>query len=238
MTTGEIKGRAALVTGAGRGIGRAVALALAAQGARVAAVSRSLDDLEQLALAADGLVLPCPADVSSEDSVEEAFANASSQIGPITILVAAAGIARFGNTLELSNADWNEQIATNLTGMYLTNTAALRQMLSEGGGDIVNLLSVASTLALPGSAAYTASKFGALGLTRALNAEYRMRGVRVSAILPGATGTSLWDFAGSDLDRSRMMKPSDVADAVLWVLQRPASAHVDEIRIMPPEGVL
>lgn len=225
------------MTGAGRGIGREIALALASEGARVAAVSRSLNDLEQLALVSEGYVFPCAADVSQDAEVEGAFAKVRSQLGPVTILVAAAGVARFGNTLELTHEDWHEQIATNLTGMFLTNAAALKDMV-ESGGDIVNVLSMSSTIALPGSAAYTASKYGALGLTRALSAEYRSRGIRISAVLPGATGTSLWDYAGSNLDRSRMMKPEDVAEAVMWALKRPASAHVDEIRIMPPDGVL
>lgn len=237
MKPGEISGRVALVTGAGRGIGREIALALASEGARVAAVSRSLNDLEQLALVSEGYVFPCAADVSQDAEVEGAFAKVRSQLGPVTILVAAAGVARFGNTLELTHEDWHEQIATNLTGMFLTNAAALKDMV-ESGGDIVNVLSMSSTIALPGSAAYTASKYGALGLTRALSAEYRSRGIRISAVLPGATGTSLWDYAGSNLDRSRMMKPEDVAEAVMWALKRPASAHVDEIRIMPPDGVL
>lgn len=234
---GEISGRVALVTGAGRGIGREIALALASEGARVAAVSRSLNDLEQLALASEDYVFPCAADVSQDAEVDGAFAKVRSQLGPVTILVAAAGVARFGNTLDLTHEDWHEQIATNLTGMFLTNAAALKDMV-ESGGDIVNVLSMSSTIALPGSAAYTASKYGALGLTRALSAEYRSRGIRISAVLPGATGTSLWDYAGSNLDRSRMMTPQDVADAVMWALERPASAHVDEIRIMPPDGVL
>jgi len=203
----------------------------------VAAVSRSLNDLEQLALASEGYVFPCAADVSQDAEVDGAFAKVRSQLGPVTILVAAAGVARFGNTLDLTHEDWHEQIATNLTGMFLTNAAALKDLV-ESGGDIVNVLSMSSTIALPGSAAYTASKYGALGLTRALSAEYRSRGIRISAVLPGATGTSLWDYAGSNLDRSRMMKPEDVADAVMWALKRPASAHVDEIRITPPDGVL
>lgn len=238
MAAGSVSGRIAVVTGASRGIGRAIALALAAAGARVAAVSRSVEALNALASDAAGRVLPFPADVTCEREVDAAFERAAQTLGTITIHVAAAGVARFGPTLDMPTSHWQEQISTNLTGMYLTNRAAIRQMLQGGGGDIVNLLSVASDVALPGSAAYTASKYGALGLTRSLSAEFRGRGIRFTALLPGATDTGLWDEAGSDLDRARMMTAADVAEAALWAIGRPALASVDEIRIMPRDGLL
>lgn len=233
-----MRGRIAVVTGASRGIGQAVARALVREGARVMAVSRSIEKEHVDEGGGAGVLAAYRADVSDSRQVREVFQAIRSEHGLVTILVAAAGAARFGDTLEADSGDWERQIGVNLTGAYLCNVEAIRQMLEAGGGDIVNVLSVSATVALPGAAAYTASKAGALGMTRSLNAEFRARGVRISALLPGATDTELWDTAGADIERGRMMKPEDVAQAVVWTLRQPESAAVDELHLMPREGLL
>ncbi len=238
MTGRLLTGRVAVVTGAGRGIGRAAAALLASRGVRVAALARSRDLLESLAAEHPQFVNAYPADVSDPSAVDEVFRRVRDELGPVTVLVACAGTGRFGDTLAMEPQVWDRTLAVNLTGLYLCNVAAIRQMLDAGGGDIVNVLSVVAEMAAPQMAAYAASKWGALGLTRSLAAEFRSRGVRISALLPGATDTPLWDAAGSDLDRSRMMKAQDVAEAAVWCIERPESASVDVLQIMPKEGFL
>lgn len=233
-----LAGKVALVTGAGRGIGRQTALALTDAGVRVAAVSRTAADLESLAAERPGLIFPVPADVSSAPQVDHAFARAKRELGGVSVLVAAAGCAWSGDTLEMGAAEWDRQIAVNLTGLYLCDVAAIWQMLETGGGDIVNVLSIAATMAPAQWAAYTASKAGGLGLTRALHAEFCSKGIRLTAILPGATDTGIWDGQGLQVDRRRMMQPKDVAEAIVWAISRPATASVDELTLMPREGLL
>ncbi len=233
-----LTGRVAVVTGAGRGIGRAAAALLASKGVRVAAVARTREQLESLAAEHKPLVHPYPADISEPGAAGRLFDQVHQDLGPVTILIACAGTGRFGDTLLLGPEVWHQTIAVNLTGLYFCNVAAIRQMLEAGGGDIVNVLSVVADMAAPQMAAYAASKAGALGLTRSLAAEFRGRGVRITALLPGATDTPLWDTAGSDLDRSRMMKAADVAEAAVWCVERPESASVDVLQIMPKEGFL
>jgi len=129
-------------------------------------------------------------------------------------------------------------MTVNLRGTYLCCKYALKVMLAQGRGHILNVLSIASQVALPGSAAYTASKFGALGLTKVMAAEVRAQGVKVTAVIPGAVDTPLWDKSGGDLDRRKMLSPSDVAAAILSVIAQPPSIYTDEIVLMPPLGIL
>lgn len=238
MNLGEIERRIAVVTGASSGIGREIARALADTGATVAALARNRQALDRLSRSSTGRVHPYPCDVTDAKQVNDTYDQIASQLGYPTILVAAAGIATFGNTLETPYDDWILQINTNLTGTYLCNVAAIRHMLGMGGGDIVNVLSIAAVVGLPGAAGYSASKAGALGLTRSLNAEFRSQGIRISALIPGATDTPLWDSSGSDIDRRRMMRSEDVSQTVLWMLQTPGTASIDEIHLMPREGIL
>jgi 3-oxoacyl-[acyl-carrier protein] reductase len=111
-------------------------------------------------------------------------------------------------------------------------------MIPRGRGHILNVLSIASTHILPGSTGYTASKFGALGLTKVIAAEVRSLGIKVTAVIPGAVDTPLWDSSGSSLDRGKMLSSTDVANAILSVITQPPSIYTDEIVLMPPLGVL
>jgi NAD(P)-dependent dehydrogenase (short-subunit alcohol dehydrogenase family) len=136
----------------------------------------------------------------------------------------------------LSASDWNDVIATNLTGMFLVTKAALPLM--KHGAVIVNNLSIAAKRAFPGSSAYNASKHGALGFTKTLREELREQGIRVIALLPGATDTRIWEILWPDAPREKMISPGTVARAVVDVLKLPPDTTVEELTLMPTTGAL
>ncbi len=158
--------------------------------------------------------------------------------GEPDVVVNNAGWGIFEPVATMSESDFDRTIDTNLKGLFLVTRAALPAMLERGAGHFVNILSVASRVAFPKNAAYNASKFGALGFTEALRAEVRRSGIRVTAVLPGATDTPFWQRLGGDRDRSRMMPPAAVARAVREAIETDAGALVEEIRIAPPLGNL
>jgi 3-oxoacyl-[acyl-carrier protein] reductase len=241
MSPVNLHGSVAIVTGAGSGIGRATALALAQTGVRVVLAARTQQNLEVVfhdITRNGGAALVVPTDVGDERQIEQLVARTQDQFGRLDILVTSAGGASFGPLVESRTEDWDAMIAINLRATYLCCKHALKVMLAQGRGHILNVLSIASQTALPGSAAYTASKFGALGLTKVLAAEVRAQGIKVTAVIPGAVDTPLWDKSGGDLDRRKMLVPADVAAAMLSVIAQPPSIYTDEIVLMPPLGIL
>jgi 3-oxoacyl-[acyl-carrier protein] reductase len=241
LTGHNLQGQAAIITGAGSGIGRATALALAHAGVQVALAARTKQNLEVVAhtiTTAGGTAVVIPTDVGDEAQVEHLVARTHTRFGRLDILVTSAGGAVFGPLVESRTADWDAMIAINLRGTYLCCKHALKFMLEQRRGHILNVLSIASQTALPNSVAYTASKFGALGLTKVMAAEVRAQGIKVTAVIPGAVDTPLWDKSGADLDRGKMLSPEDVAAAMLSVIAQPASLYTDEIVLMPPLGIL
>jgi len=241
MTIPNLHGRVAIVTGAGSGIGRATALALAQSGVRVVLAARTQQNLEVVfhdITTSGGTALVVPTDVGAEAQVERLVARTQERFGRLDILVTSADGASFGPLIESRTEDWDAMIAINLRGIYLCCKYALKVMIAQSRGHILNVLSIASHTALPGSAAYTASKFGALGLTKVLAAEVRAQGIKVTAVIPGAVDTPLWDKSGGDLDRRKMLSPADVAAAMLSVIAQPPSIYTDEIVLMPPLGIL
>lgn len=241
MTTQSLHNYVAVVTGAGSGIGRATASALSQAGVSVVLAARTQQKLEALAheITDNGgtaVVMPC--DVGDETQVEELIITTQARFGRLDILITSAGGANFAPLVESLTEDWDAMMRINLRGTYLCCKHALKVMLSQGRGHILNVLSIASHTALPGSAAYTASKFGALGLTKVMAAEVRAQGIKVTAVIPGAVDTPLWDKSGGNLDRKKMLSPTDVAAAMLSLIVQPPEIYTDEIVLMPPLGIL
>jgi len=237
----NVPGSVAIVTGAGSGIGRAIALTLAQAGLRVALAARTKQTLETVfhdITKEDGEAVVIPTDVSNETQVETLISRVKEKWGQLDILITSAGGASFGPLVDSRTEDWDAMLNINLRGTYLCCKHALRVMIPQGRGHILNVLSIASQLILPGSSGYTASKFGALGLTKVIAAEVRSLGIKVTAVIPGAVDTPLWDKSGGTLDRNKMLSPTDVAEAILSIIAQPPGIHTDEIVLMPPLGVL
>jgi NAD(P)-dependent dehydrogenase (short-subunit alcohol dehydrogenase family) len=237
---GSLRGKAALITGASRGIGLAIAQALADEGCNVVLTGRNQSTLSKAAreLARRKIsVLPVVCDVREPVEVEQLLAVVRTQFRRLDILINNAGVAHPNlNVARLPVEAWMEVIDTNLTGMFLVTRAALPLM--KRGGAIVNNLSIAAKRVFPGSSAYNASKHGALGFTNTLREELRAQGIRVIALLPGATDTAIWNSFWPDAPRKKMMSPRTVAEAVVNALALPAESTVEELTILPSAGVL
>jgi NAD(P)-dependent dehydrogenase (short-subunit alcohol dehydrogenase family) len=235
----RLRGKVALITGASRGIGLAIATRLAAEGCDLVITGRKLP-LEKAGRELTRLgsrVLAKVCDVRDPESVQSLAASVKKQFGRVDILINNAGIAHPSLPVEkLSYADWKAVIDTNLTGTFLVSRAILALM--PDGGTIVNNLSIAAKRVFSGWSAYNASKHGALGLTNTLREELRPRGIRVIALLPGATDTDIWDTPWPDAPRRNMMSAETVAKALVGVLTLPVSTAVEELRIMPTAGAL
>jgi NAD(P)-dependent dehydrogenase (short-subunit alcohol dehydrogenase family) len=240
LSSSRLKGKVALVTGATRGIGLAIARALAAEGCDLVLTGRDETALEQIGRELGSqktriVVHPC--DVRDPNSVDALFQSVRGQFKRLDILINNAGIAHKNLPVErLSYRAWKDVIETNLGGMFLVTQGALTLM--KRGGTIVNNLSIAANRVFAGSAAYNASKHGALGLTNTLREELRPKGIRVIGLLPGATDTDIWKTLWPEAPRSKMMAPATVAQAVVNAILMPPDATVENLEILPTAGTL
>jgi NAD(P)-dependent dehydrogenase (short-subunit alcohol dehydrogenase family) len=235
-----LRGKVALVTGGTRGIGLAIVHALAAEGCKVVITGRSRSELNKVGreLRTHRVeILPISCDVRDPSAVQSLVLQIKKRFRHLDVLVNNAGIGHPSrNVDQLSFESWREVIATNLDGTFLMTHSALPLM--RRGSAIVNNLSIAAKRVFPGSSAYNASKHGALGLTNTLREELRPKGIRVIALLPGATDTAIWKSLWPDAPRKKMMSPQTVATAVVDALVLPPESTVEELLILPAAGTL
>ncbi len=229
-----LAGQVALVTGASRGIGRAIAQRLASMGCAVAICGRDEKALDQVGNELRGLVTGVfaqVADVTLAADVEELVQGAESTLGPISILVNNAGIGVFGPAHEKSEADWDRVLNTNLKSVFLVSKAVVPSMIHHGRGDIINISSLAGKNAFAGGGVYCASKWGVRGLTACMAEDLRGHNIRVAAIFPGSVAT---EFSGrGPKDATKALTPDDVAHAVAMLVTQGPQSFLSEVDLRP-----
>lgn len=215
----SIKGKIALVTGAGRGIGRAIAIALAKEGVHIGLIGLSMANLEKVSAELAQLnvnISAAVADVSNLEAVQQAVEHIKSDLGPIDILINNAGTAKFGSFMELSPEEWESIVKVNLMGVYNVTRAVLPDMIERRTGDIVNVSSSAGQRGAPATSAYSASKFAVLGLSESLMLEVRKHNIRVISLTPSTVATDLaYNTNLITGDPERVMHPEDLADLIV-----------------------
>lgn len=233
----EIKNKVALVTGGGKGIGKAIAIALAREGANVAICSRKMKDLQEVARRIGDLgrrALPMEADISRESLIRSVVKETASKFGGINILVNNAGLGRFGKIAELSTQDWDTMFEVNLRAMFLCIREALPYLKRNAESVVVNMSSLAGKNAFAGGAGYTATKWGVIALSKCLMLEEREHGVRVITVCPGSVDTDFFNHESLPKpNRDKILKAEDVAATTLAAIKLPQRAMVNEIEIRP-----
>lgn len=231
----SLKGKVALVTGAGKGIGKAIALALASEGVQVGLVARTEKDVKNVAdeITQMGVkAVYATADVSNRAEVENAVTQIQDALGPVDILINNAGTATFGKFLELEPEVWEQQIKVNVFGVYYTTRAVLPQMIERKTGDIVNISSTAGKSGSPVTSAYSASKFAVFGLSESLMQEVRKHNIRVTALAPSTIVTELAQSANLITgDPERVMHPEDFSELIIAQLKLNRRVFVKEASI-------
>jgi 3-oxoacyl-[acyl-carrier protein] reductase len=219
----SLKGKTALITGAGRGIGRAAAIALAQEGVHIGLLGKTMANLEKVTAELEQYgvtVSGAAADVGDRQSVESAVEHITSELGSIDILMNNAGTAKFGGFLELDPEEWEQIIQVNLLGTYYVTRAVLPGMIEKKSGDILNISSTAGQKGAPVTSAYSASKFGVLGLTESLLMEVRKHNIRVTAMTPSTVATDLAvenKLVGENTEN--VMQPEDLAEMMVAQLK-------------------
>ena len=239
-SNGALNGQIAVVTGAGRGIGRAISLRLALMGARVLLVARDLARIESVRAeieAAGGVSETAPCDLTQPDSISALGAGIGEQYGRCDILVNNAGIGNQGRPLhEMLVSEWDLLMATNLRAPYLMVRALAPMMIAARRGHIVNISSLAGKNPLPKGAAYSASKWGLNGLTYSVAEELREYGVRVSVVAPGSVNTrfdSGPDWSGKD--PATRIQPEDIADIIEMLVTQAPQSFISEVLVRPTQ---
>lgn len=230
----DIKGKNILVTGASRGIGKAISKAIAGAGANAILTARDediLDALKKDIILNGGNASYIAADLAKEEDINALFKKVEKDYGALDVLVNNAGFVKVGELKDFSIKDFDRLIDVNLRAVYLCCQHALKLMLPKESGYIINISSVVGFKGYPNQTAYTASKHGVVGLSKALAAEVQKYRIRISLIHPGGVDTDLVGNARPDLDKSVLMQPEDIAQTVMYLLSLSKRAMVDEIYI-------
>ncbi|WP_405081901.1 3-ketoacyl-ACP reductase [Paenibacillus chitinolyticus] len=227
----ELKNKTAIITGAGKGIGKAAAAALAKEGVNLGLLARSTADLEALQKELSGTygvnVFYASADISKPSEVQQTISSLTGELGHVDILINNAGIAQFGTVADMDPEQWERIIQVNLMGTYYVTRAVLPGMIQQNSGNIINVASTAGERGFATGSAYCASKFGVLGLTEALMQEVRKSNIRVTALTPSTVNTDLASNAGLKIgDEDRMMQPEDVAELITAALKLPPRVFI------------
>ncbi|WP_235827954.1 SDR family oxidoreductase [Brevibacillus migulae] len=231
-----MKGKLVLITGGTRGIGKITAEWLAREGAAVCVTSRHASPDLPAAPLQTGTISTAKLDVTDEDSIFRLFAWLEEQHGQLDVLVNNAGIGIFKPLADTTREEWEAVIATNLTGLFLCSREAYRLMKRKGGGRIINLSSITGYMPIPHNGAYGSSKHAVRGLSQICNEEWKEDRVFVTTVSAGAVATEITD--DRMFDPADMLKPEEIAEAILHIASKPLTMRVDEIRILPPKGVL
>ena len=231
----SLKGKIALVTGAGKGIGKAIALALATEGAHVGLIARTEKELQTVAGEIKSIGVQASyatADVSNRNELEEAIEKIRKELGPIEILINNAGTGTFGKFLDLEPEVWEQQIKVNVFGVYYATRAVLPSMIERNSGDIVNISSTAGKSGSAVTSAYSASKFAVFGLSESLMQEVRKHNIRVTAMAPSTVVTDLANSANLVTgDPNRVMHPEDFAELIIAQLKLNRRVFVKEASV-------
>lgn len=217
----SLQGKRAIITGGGRGIGRALAEALAAEGAHIGLIGRTEEHVKATAEGLENVKTAyATADVSSLEDVTAAIEKVTDELGGVDILINNAGIAKFGGFMDLDPIEWKQIIDVNLMGVYNVTRAVLPGLIEQQSGDIINISSTAGQKGAPATSAYSASKFGVLGLTESLAMEVRKHNIRVTALTPSTVATDLaYENKLTDGNPDKVMQPEDIAEFVVAQLK-------------------
>jgi 3-oxoacyl-[acyl-carrier protein] reductase len=231
----EIKGKIAVVTGGTRGIGRAIAERLLGEGAKVALCGRGQDTVAEAVktLSSQGDVYGATADVSRLEEASRFIADTAKRFGGVDVLINNAGAGTFRSVGDLTPREWDQMIALNLSGVYYCCHSVLPIFRARGGGDVINISSLAGKNPFAGGAGYNASKFGLNGFSEAMMLDHRYDGIRVSYIMPGSVDT---DFGGETRSKAEWkIAPEDIAEIVVMLLRMPQRTTVSRVEIRPSQ---
>jgi NADP-dependent 3-hydroxy acid dehydrogenase YdfG len=231
----SIQHQIAVVTGAGRGMGRAIAIELGKLGARVVLVARSRAELEETGRMIGPSSSVMPADVRNREELQSVFEQTATVLGPVDILVNAAGLGIFGPVVDYTDEDFATVIETNLRGIFYTCRFVLPSMIERKKGHIINIASIAGKVGSATRAVYCASKFGVVGFTESLAEEVRQHGIRAAIICPGSTDSGFSPSNHAGKAREKMLRPDDIAHAVRAIVTQEPNSFISEIILRPTQ---